>query len=369
MKNIIKISMAFTGVIVGAGFASGQEVLQYFTSFGILGTIGAIIATALFASVGMILVWLGSHTQTDSHRDVIYRISGRFLGTVIDYIIIFTLFGVGVVMIAGAGSNLNQQFGLPVIVGTTLMTLLCLLTGMLKVDRVVAVIGSITPFLVLFVVIISIYSFVTMDGTYASLNATAEAVPTTLPNWFVSAINYVSFNVAVGASMAIVMGGVEKSEKQAALGGLFGGLVIGILIILSHLAIFSKVEDVAGMDMPMLGIVNQLSPMLGLIMSIVIFGMIFNTAISMFFSFTARFVKTETKNFKIAFSIIMAVGYLFSFVGFTDLVANFYPLIGYLGLVLIAVLFVSPYIIKKQEKQKELEQSAVHEGYDKKIGL
>lgn len=356
MKSIIKIASAFVGVIVGAGFASGQEVLQYFTSFGLLGIIGAVVATALFASIGMILVWLGSHTKTKtkSHRDVIYRIGGRVLGTIIDYIIIFTLFGVGVVMIAGAGSNLNQQFGLPVIAGTTLMTLLVLAVGMLKVDRVVTVIGSITPFLVLFVIIISIYSFITMDGTFASLNETAKAVPTTLPNWFVSAINYVSFNVAVGAAMAIVMGGVERNEKQAALGGLFGGLALGILIILSHLAIFSQVETVGGLDMPLLGIVSELSPLLGLLMSIVIFGMIFNTAIGMFFSFTARFVDMETKKFKIALTIILAAGYIASFIGFTDLVAYFYPLIGYLGLVLMAVLFASPFVIKKQER-KELE--------------
>ena len=49
MKRILLIASAFIGVIVGAGFASGQEVLQYFTSFGILGTLGAIITTALFA--------------------------------------------------------------------------------------------------------------------------------------------------------------------------------------------------------------------------------------------------------------------------------------------------------------------------------
>ena len=36
MKRILLIASAFIGVIVGAGFASGQEVLQYFTSFGIM---------------------------------------------------------------------------------------------------------------------------------------------------------------------------------------------------------------------------------------------------------------------------------------------------------------------------------------------
>ncbi|HZG70798.1 MAG TPA: hypothetical protein VEY51_04600 [Chondromyces sp.] len=354
MKDILRIGSAFIGVIVGAGFASGQEVLQYFTSFGVMGILGAITATVLFSYIGMVLVWLGSHTRTTSHKEVIYRISGRYLGTIIDYVIIFTLFGVGVVMVAGAGSNLNQQFGLPYFVGTTLMTLLVILTGLLKVDRVVSIIGSITPFLILFVVFISIYSLLTMDGTIASLNQTAQSIPATLPNWFISSINYVSFNVAVGASMSIVMGGTEKSPKTAAIGGLIGGLVLGVLIILIHLAIFSKIEEVGRLDMPMLGIVSNLSPMLGIIISLIIFGMIYNTAIGMFFSFTARFTESGTSKFKIFFMITVVIGYLASYVRFTDLVSYFYPLIGYLGIILIVALIVAPYIIKRQDIRKNM---------------
>ncbi len=355
MINIVRIGSAFIGVIVGAGFASGQEILQYFTSFGTLGILAAIMSTVLFSYLGMVLVWLGSHTKTTSHKDVIFRISGRYLGTVIDYILLFTLFGVGVVMIAGAGSNLNQQFGLPFYVGTTLMTILVILTGFLKVNRVVSIIGSITPVLIAFVVFVAIYSFITMDGSFASLNQVAQSIPTTLPNWFISSVNYVSFNVAVGASMAIVMGGVEKNPKTAAIGGLVGGLVLGLLIILMHLAIFSKIEEVGTLDMPMLGIVNNVSPVLGTVMALVIFGMIYNTAMGMFYAFTARFAESGTKKFKTFFVITMIVGYLASYVGFTGLVAYFYPLIGYLGIILMFALGIAPIIIKKQDKKQQDE--------------
>ncbi|MFG6117749.1 YkvI family membrane protein [Thalassobacillus sp. B23F22_16] len=356
MKQALIIGSAFIGVIVGAGFASGQEVLQYFTSFGIMGIIGAILATALFAYAGMALVWIGSRVKTTSHKEVIYQISGKVLGTIIDYVLIFTLFGVGVVMIAGAGSNLNQQFGLPVVAGTILMTLLVLMAGMLKVDRVVNIIGGITPFLILFVLLISVFSFMTADGSFAELDSQANELTTTLPNWFISAINYVSFNIAVGASMALVMGGAETNRKTAALGGLFGGLGIGILIILSNLAIFTKVEYAGQADMPMLAIVNDVSPVLGVIMSIVVFAMIFNTALSMFYSFAARFSTVETKQFKVFFTGTMVVGFIVSFFGFTKLVAYFYPLIGYLGLTLIAVLIVTPFRMKKAFKEEEKSQ-------------
>ncbi|MEJ7448197.1 hypothetical protein WL543_12565, partial [Staphylococcus epidermidis] len=85
------------------------------------------------------------------------------------------LFGVGVVMIAGAGSNLNQQFGLPSIVGTLLMTVLIILAGMLKVEGVVKVIGNITPFLIIFIIIISVYSFMTTDSSFSQLNTLSDA--------------------------------------------------------------------------------------------------------------------------------------------------------------------------------------------------
>lgn len=355
MKRILLIASAFIGVIVGAGFASGQEVLQYFTSFGMMGTFGAMITTALFTYVGMMLVWLGSKSETDSHKVVIHRITGKsmfgkLLGWVIDLVIIFTLFGVGVVMIAGAGSNLNQQFGLPSIVGTLLMTVLIILAGMLKVEGVVKVIGNITPFLIIFIIIISVYSFMTTDSSFSQLNTLSDAKPSTLPNWFVAGVNYASFNTAVGASMAIVMGGSEKNTKVAAIGGLVGGLALGVMIVLSHLAIFTQIDIVGNMEMPMLGIVNHISPILGVIMAIVIFGMIFNTGLGMFYAFATRFTVVDTKSFKLFYAVTVIVGLCLSFVGFTDLVAIFYPLIGYLGLVLIFVLLYAPFKLKFGKK-------------------
>ncbi|MEJ7550497.1 hypothetical protein WL551_12075, partial [Staphylococcus hominis] len=87
-----------------------------------------------------------------------------------------------------------------------------------------------------------------------------------------------------------------------------------------------------------LGIVNHISPILGVIMAIVIFGMIFNTGLGMFYAFATRFTVVDTKRFKLFYAVTVIVGLCLSFVGFTDLVAIFYPLIGYLGLVLIFVL-------------------------------
>ncbi len=352
MWKILKMASAFIGVIVGAGFASGQEVLQYFTSFGHWGTAAAAVATGLFAYLGMMLTRLGSRFHTRSHRDVIYRISGRHIGRIVDYVIIFTLFGVGVVMLAGAGSILEQQFGLPPAVGSVLMTVLVGVTVMLDVERVVAMIGSITPLLVLALVAACGYSLLTLERGFDALAPVAEALPSTLPHWLVSAINYVSFNIAVGAAMALVMGGAEEDERIAGWGGLLGGAGIGVLILVSHLALFSQVEAVAGYAMPMLSIIDGISPWLSTLMSFILFGMIFSTATSMFYAFIARFVTLRTPAARRFGLATLAVGFVASFAGFTQLVAFFYPLIGYLGLFLVGALLLAPITQRRGERRE-----------------
>lgn len=352
MFKIIQMAFAFVGVIVGAGFASGQEILQYFTSFGTMGTLGAIVATGLFAYLGMMLMKMGSRLRATSHDDAIYRLSGKFMGVAVDYIIIFTLFGVGVVMVAGAGSMLNQQYGVPGWVGSLIMTLLVVSTVLLPINRVITLIGAITPFLILALAIISAYSLFSNHAPISELEPIATSVESSLPNWFISAVNYVSFNTAVGAGMALVMGGSEKNEKIATWGGLLGGLGIGVLIIVAHYAIFLKIEDVKDVGLPLLKIIQDLSPMLGILMTVVLFGMIYNTGVAMYYAFVARFTQMQTKRSYIFAAITGLVGFVASFAGFTKLVAYFYPLIGYLGLLLIAILIIAPFKIKKNNDVK-----------------
>src|SRR5690625_3705943 len=128
------------------------------------------------------------------------------------------------------------------------MSILIILTVLLNVDKVVTIIGSITPFLILSIVLIAIYSIITVEQSFSELLPITANVSSSLPNWFISAVNYVSFNIAVGASMTLVMGGAEKNERTASIGGFIGGIGIGVLVVVSHLAIFAKINVVATVD-------------------------------------------------------------------------------------------------------------------------
>lgn len=338
LKNAIGISFAFIGVVVGAGFASGQEALQYFASFGTEGIYGAILGSVLMIIAGVSILQLGSYFQAEEHMEVLGNISGKIVSWVLDIATITTLFSIGFVMFAGAGSNLNQQFGLPVWIGATLMLVLVLVVGMMDVDKVTAAVGAITPLLLFFVIFGCIYTLVNTDLDWAQFNIQAQEVSTNLPNWWISSLNYTGLNAICVASMALVIGGNQLDTRAAGLGGFLGGMGYLVMLALLSCGLLAAVGDIAGDDMPMLTLITNINPTLGLIMSLIIFGMIFATALGMFFALGKRLARGREERFRLIFVAACLIGFALSFVGFQSLVSTVYPILGYLGILLITVM-------------------------------
>ena len=350
--------MAVVGLIVGAGFASGQEMMQYFVAFGRWGIAGAVLAGVVMAAAAAAVLSLASYFLAGEHTAVFDRISSPIMSRILDVAVLVTLFSTGFVMFAGAGANLRQQFDLPLWVGSLLMVVLVALTGMLDVDKVTRIIGAISPFIIVFLVGASIYSIIRADGTLAELEPATEGLLTTLPNWWVSAVNYVGFNFMVAVSMAIVIGGTHLNPREAGVGGLLGGAIFGGLLIIVSVALFYSVEAVGGDDMPMLTIVDRVNPALGVAMAVVVYGMIFNTAIGMFYALGKRLTRNRKDRFRPVFLGSVAVGLALSFIGFQTLVSTVYPAIGYIGIVLIIVVIVAR-MTGRAKLAEEAERRAV----------
>ncbi|WP_237791626.1 YkvI family membrane protein [Corynebacterium accolens] len=340
IKRAIGISMAFIGVVVGAGFASGQEAMQYFVAFGEWGLWGIALAAALMMVTGVSILQLGSYFQAVEHTAVYNKIASPVTAKILDWSTLITLFSIGFVMFAGGGSNINQQFpSIPVWVGGTVMLILVLLVGLMDVDRVTRVIGTITPFIIVFVVLATGYTILTADVDFASLNTWAiDNVNTSLPNWWLSALNYTGLNVMTAVSMSIVIGGNFLDNRAVGIGGLIGGFLYLILLALLVFALFFEAKDVNGEDMPVLKLITGIHPVLGILMTFVIYGMVFNTAIGMFYALGKRLTRNNPQRFYPVYAASCIIGFILSFIGFQSLVSNVYPILGYLGLLMIVVM-------------------------------
>ena len=309
---------------------------------------------AVLAITGLIILQLGSYYFADEHMEVLDRITQPWIAKLLDFSITFTCFCIGFVMIAGAGSNLQQQFGLPLWVGAAIMAVLMIVVGMFDVEKVTNVIGAITPFMLLFMVIASVYAITETDFTEVeAIDHVARTYASTLPNWWLSSLNYVAMSLMCAVSMARVMGGVLLDVRVARYGGLLGGLTVGGLGLFLVFALYFQAGNVRGADLPTLALVNKINPQLGTIMSLVILGMIFNTGVSMYYALTARLTHKRPQFFKPTLIALVLVGFGLSFFGFKKLVGFLYPLIGYIGLVLIAVLLMN-YVRKHASHRWEM---------------
>ena len=91
----------------------------------------------------------------------------------------------------------------------------------------------------------------------------------------------------------------------------------------------------------MLTIAEQIHPLFSLLYALIIFGLIFNTAFSLFYALAKRFSSNKPKRFYLILIATVAIGYGLSFMGFKELVSIMYPLLGYVGCLMLVILAVA----------------------------
>ena len=334
----LSVAFAYVGVIIGAGLASGQDLLQYFLSFGSIGFVGIVGVGLLNVLFGGIALQLGSYYRSDNHDEVFERIAHPALRRVIDVVLVFSGFAMGFVMLAGAGANLEQQFGMPAWAGSALCAVLVVLTAFLDFDRIMKVIGVFTPMIVLAITVLTVYSLARPHPGLAELDAIASRVPPALPNLWLSTINYFALCVVGGIAMAFVLGGSVLRIGEARRAGRGGGIIIALVVGADALALYLNLDRVWDVNVPALEIARSIHPAFAFAYTLIIFALIYNTVFSLFYSTARRFSGGSTTRMRLVLVGVVALGYAASFMGFKKLVGAMYPIIGYLGIALLGVL-------------------------------
>ncbi|MDN8626800.1 YkvI family membrane protein [Corynebacterium ureicelerivorans] len=344
MGKTFKVALALVGLTVGAGFASGQEVIQYFLSFGYRGIVGAAIAGITIAVFSGWVYQLGSYYLADDHSAVFKSVSRPWIAKYMDITTMFTLFCIGFVMVAGAGANLEQQFGLPTWVGSAIMVVLLLLSGLLDVDKLTSVISFITPLLIICLLAAFVITLADMPDNVGQINEIAQTNPHasgTFDNWLITALNYATLVMIMDTSMMLVFAGSHMNPAQAGKGGLLGGIMFAVLLLILTFVLFMNMEHVMGSDLPLLKVFDNMHPTVGVFVSIVIYLMIYNTAVGLFYALSRRLSHDKPGKFRLYYAVVVLIGFALSFIGFADLVGWVYPVLGYLGLVLAIVMGVA----------------------------
>ena len=333
-----KIGAAYIGTVIGAGFASGQEVLQFFSAYGWLGIAGTVLSSLLFFFFGYSVLLFGYKLQAKSHVDIVRFTNGKVLGFVIDGIITLFLFGALAAMIAGAGAIIHEEFAISPLWGTIAMAVITLITVITGTRGVVNAISSVVPFLLLSVLFISLYSLAKNPISESEVHLSAELAGAT-PNWLLSAVNYASYNMVIAIAVLAPIGAKAKNKKKLFWGAFFGALGLGIGIIAIYFCVLTNIGDVFDMEVPMVEIASKISKFVKYAFAIVLFAEVYTTAVGNLYGFARRAPLNIPKIWIMVITTILA--FLVAQLGFSNMVRYLYPAVGYGGLLFfLGVIYV-----------------------------
>ncbi|MEK4562582.1 branched-chain amino acid transport system II carrier protein [Staphylococcus sp. FSL K6-3157] len=347
-KEAIKIGFAYVGIVVGAGFSTGQEVMQFFTPYGLWSYLGVIISGLILGFAGRQVAKIGTAFDAQNHESTLDYLFGGVFSKIIDYLLIFFLFGISVTMIAGAGSTFEESFGIPTWLGALIMVIAIYITLLMNFNKIVRALGMVTPFLIILVVIIAIFYLFNGNISFAEVNQTVPEA--SIWKGILYGIIYGGLAFAVGFSTIVAIGGDASKRKISGAGALFGGVVYTILLALINFALQSEFTTIKDASIPTLTLANEINPWIGFVLSIIMLAVMYNTILGLTYSFAARFTEPYSKNYHVFIVAMVLVAYALSFVGFADLINFLYPIMGVIGLVVVIAVLIKYYSRKNQNK-------------------
>ena len=347
--NAGSIGLTFAGSFLGAGYVSGQELWQFFGSFGGGGLLGVLAAMALLAVFGLALMYIISRTGIAEMDAVLVpweRLAWlRKLSSALQLIL---LFGVIAIMYAGGGALLEQLFSLPTWLGRTLMAALVTLVALRGLRGAVGAFSLIVPVIVALTLLFGGMALARYGVSLPAFGAAQGSNPLMRSAAF-GAVTFAFYNF-FGSVGILAPLGEAASSKRAARRGVLLGTALLLLIAYSVLLAVMAVPETADAELPMLALAYGLSRPLGYVYGILLLLCMYGSALS-------ERVEKRRGWFILALG---ALGYAASSVGFGDLISVVYPVFGYCSSVFIVCLLVHAAQTRKKE-YKFFENSGTKE--------
>lgn len=341
MKNAIKLAFVYIGLIIGAGFASGQEIMQFFLVYGAKSIYGIIIAGLLFTLTGVSMYY---KTCAVSARTLREYFGCKPWNTVVEWIIILFMVSSYIVMVAGSGAIFEEHLSLPYLLGVINMTIICAVVFIKGARGIVAINMILTPLMILGIIITGVYMLifkVVPSSTFGNI----------IDNWYVSSLLYVSYNIITAVVVITALQSLITSKRVAVLAGCIGGGILSAMLLILWSTLHLNYELVKDSQIPLLVIAGSLKWFY-----IPVFYMaLITTAISSGFGVIQNI--SIRLNIKKHWCIILLclIGFIGSFGGFTYLVSKLYSGFGYIGLFIMLYIIVDGFrcICSRNEESRQ----------------
>lgn len=354
-KNVFKIAGAIIGFMIGAGFATGQETLQYYTSEGFWGLAGVLVAYGFVFWLFYCFMVTGSRTKMRHSREVFQYYCGKYLGWVYEILAISMLFLVTVTMVSSVGSIVSQYFGVNEIVGRLVMIALVLASVLLGLKKLLDVLGPLGPVIIAGLIIIAVVAIASNPGGLATApEFIASADPPMLKAsgfWLLSGILYGIMNIYPLASFGSAMGADATSKKEAIIAALVGAVALALGAICITLSQLANIDIVYNQEIPTLALAAHYMPAVAGVFSIILLLGIYTTVTPNLWAVSQAFGKDGSKRYIIATIVAGVLVFAISFLPYGELMNMIYPFAGYaayLMIICMAVKHIRLFVAKRR---------------------
>lgn len=338
----VQVACVYIGTVVGAGFASGREIYQFFAQFGAIAYAAILLVTALFAWIGFRLMALGARLRAKSFRDVNAHLFGPRVRRVVDIAILLMLFGTTVAMLAGTGELFRERLTLPFTLGVAVAVLVTLVTMMFGMGGLLKVNSVIVPLLTSFVIYTTIHTWVHLHPTITlMLHPRGIDSRVGFVVWL-NALLYAAMNIGLSIGVLVPLGGQIRDERTLRKGAILGAAGLGILLVCVTFCLFSYMPEVRAYAIPMGFIAAHFQSWLTWMFIAVLFGEIYSTLIGNVYALGST-VASNQKQFLWTSAIILVTGGILGHFGFRIIVAYAYTAFGWICLwFLVMLMFAKP---------------------------
>lgn len=331
----LKWMFLIIGTTIGAGYASGREIWQF---FGYESGLAIVLFTILFIASCHVLLTVSYRHQTNDYAEVLNELLGPRLSKGYDLIIVLYLFTVTGVMIAGGGAAL-EYFQIPFSVGIAFMCILLFLTVIRGVQGLTSMNSFLIPILiVVLAIVLLVYYQSQVQGWTTNWQEQR--------NW-PSAFTFTSLNILPLIAVLSAVGKKINHTGEIWVASVGSGLVLGAVSFLYNESLVVAAEEIMLYEIPLFALLESYPSYMTAFMAVLLWAAIYTSAASGLFGLSSRAQSIiALPSWALALLLLCVMLPMTKF-GFSSLIAVLYPIYGILNLYLLIIILIHPLYSKK----------------------
>ena len=322
LGRVIIYAGAVLAFLIGAAFATGQEVLMYYVAWG--SELFAVIAVVL-----VILIWstlsfaiAGSRQAFTKNEEIFTFFCGKYIGKFYDYFSAFFCYACYLFMIAGVGSTLQQQFGIPSAVGAIGLSVVVILTVSLGLQKITDILGRAGTIILAIIFFTSVWNLV---ANLDMVGPNLEAINTLgaehfgmeksiASNALLNGLNYMGTVIIWFITFITMMAVQSERKREVKVGAAVGAAAFMLSMLIVALAMIAVIYQVGASDAPSIILAGNVWAPLASIFSVIVVAGSYTTAVPLLWTPVSRFAEDGSKQARLLAVVLGLVGVIIALI-------------------------------------------------------